>query len=200
MSNFYEENHRQYFDSTVSIDPSAFLEPLAERLAPKATILDVGCGSGRDLRWLKERAYKATGLELSPSLADLARRHSGCPVTGGDFRTYDFSRVRVDAVLLIGALVHLEHQQLPDILKRICCAVVAGGIVYLSLKEGKGTKTGKDGRVFYLWDRLELETILTASGLSVVYFSRTVSKQRSSDTWLSFILHTKKDFDADSCP
>ncbi len=40
MSNFYEENHQQYFNSTVGIDPSAFLEPLSRLLEPQAAIPD----------------------------------------------------------------------------------------------------------------------------------------------------------------
>jgi SAM-dependent methyltransferase len=84
MDDYYEENCREYNEATVAIDPSSFLAPLLARIEPPATILDVGCGSGRDMLWFKERGFRVTGFERSSGLAELARKHSGCPVTEGD--------------------------------------------------------------------------------------------------------------------
>jgi SAM-dependent methyltransferase len=77
--------------------------PLVEHLTPGSKVLDAGCGSGRDMLWLTERGFNCTGLERSPELAALAREHSGLPVIEADFETFDFSRMNMDAVLLIGA-------------------------------------------------------------------------------------------------
>jgi SAM-dependent methyltransferase len=49
MPDFYQKNYKVYHEKTFSIDPSSFLAPLAKRLPAEAFILDVGCGSGRDL-------------------------------------------------------------------------------------------------------------------------------------------------------
>ena len=51
MSNFYENNHQNYFDTTSKIDSDTFLSSLAEYLHVGDSILDIGCGSGRDLLW-----------------------------------------------------------------------------------------------------------------------------------------------------
>lgn len=190
---FYEKNHRQYFDSTVNIDPSGFLTPLIAFLPVGATIVDIGCGSGRDLKWLAKCGFQAIGFEQSPSLAKLARQHSGCQVTVGDLTTYDFGTFRADAVLLIGALVHIKHELMPNIINQVCRAVVSKGIVYISLKEGNGTRFSEDGRIFYLWNRRELEAIFKASNLEIVSFSRTVSKLRATDIWLSFTLRKQNE-------
>ena len=77
MVDFYQKNHKEYFESTVGIDPSTFLSPLADRLSPGAKILDIGCGSGRDLLWLKNLGFKVAGFERSSSLATLAQEHAG---------------------------------------------------------------------------------------------------------------------------
>ena len=71
MKDFYRENHSKYFERTFNIDPSSFLLPPATKLAPGAFIVDVGCGSGRDLLWLKNRGFSVTGFERSPELAGL---------------------------------------------------------------------------------------------------------------------------------
>ena len=87
MPDFYQENFKAYHQKTFSIDPSSFLEPLARRLPAEAFILDVGCGSGRDLLWMKKRGFDVIGFERSPGLAELARDNVGCEVIEGDFET-----------------------------------------------------------------------------------------------------------------
>jgi len=188
LDNFYEDNHQHYFDSTVGIDPSAFLEPLAGLLKPQATILDIGCGSGRDLLWLVKRGFRPTGFEQSPSLADLARKHSGCPVIEGDFGSYDFSELQFSALIFVGSLVHLSQEALPAILTSTCRALVPGGILLITVKEGNGTSRAADGRVFTLWLKADIEKVFAAHDLHIRDFSRQVSKIRPDDIWLGYVL------------
>ncbi len=89
LMNYYKENPREYFERTFSIDPSSFLGPVAGRLSNGAMVLDVGCGSGRDLFWFKNKGFEVIGFERSAGLAKLAREHSGAEVREGDFETYD---------------------------------------------------------------------------------------------------------------
>ena len=188
MNNFYEKNHQQYFNSTVGIDPSAFLNPLAKLLKPQAAILDIGCGSGRDLLWFAERGFKPTGFEQSPKLARLAREHSNCPVIEGDFCNYNFSSLQFYALVFVGSLVHLPKETLPIILQSTCQALVSNGLMLITMKEGHGSSFADDGRVFTLWTREELEKIFTENNLHILDFSRQISKLRSNDTWLGYVL------------
>ena len=188
MSDYYQANFKQYCCETFSIDPESFLSPLLDFLPAGASILDIGCGSGRDLLWFKNKGFQATGLERSSSLAELASRSSGCPVINGNFVDYDFSLHKVDALLLIGALVHVHHNDLADILGKICKALKEGGHILLSLKKGAGERHHADGRVFYLWTDLQLRRIFNERGLSVADFSQQSSKIGSADVWLGYVL------------
>jgi SAM-dependent methyltransferase len=193
LNNFYEDNHQQYFDSTVGIDPSIFLEPLAGLLKPKATILDIGCGSGRDLRWFARRGFRPTGFEQSPSLASLARKHSNCPVICGDFSHFNFSDLQFSALVFVGSLVHISPEALPAILTSTCQALIPGGMLLVTLKEGNGTSLVADGRVFTLWSRPDIEQVFAASNLRIIDFSRQISKIRPDDIWLGYVLRYKID-------
>ncbi len=188
MNNFYEENHQQYFNSTVGIDPSAFLNPLAKLLKPKAAILDIGCGSGRDLLWFANRGFSPTGFEQAPKLACLAREYTNCPVIEGDFSHYNFSTLKFSALVFVGSLVHLPKETLPIILQSTCQALVADGLMLITMKEGRDSSCTDDGRVFTLWSSEELEKIFAANNLHILDFSRQVSKLRANDIWLGYVL------------
>ena len=188
LSNFYEENHQQYFESTVGIDPSSFLVPLAKLLNPKATILDIGCGSGRDLRWFANRGFNPTGFEQAPKLAGLAREHANCPVIEGDFYHYNFSRLEFSALVFVGSLVHLPKESLPVILQSTCQALVTNGLMLITMKEGCGSSRIDDGRVYTLWSSEDLEKIFTVNNLHILDFSRQISKLRTNEIWLGYVL------------
>ncbi len=188
MTDFYQKNYQAYHEKTFSIDPSSFLEPLARRLPAEAFILDVGCGSGRDLLWMKKQGFDVIGFERSPGLAELARENAGCEVIEGDFETYDFSTILVDAVLIIGSMVHTPNERFAEVFKNITAAIPENGSVLITLKEGSGSRTDSDGRTFYFWQDEEARKLFDSLGFKVCAFSRSVSKTNSGDVWMSYVL------------
>jgi SAM-dependent methyltransferase len=186
--NYYRKNPKIYYEQTASVDPSSFLQPLAECLTPPARIIDVGCGSGRDLLWSRQKGYETIGFENSSGLAELARSHSNCPIIEGDFEIFDFSTLSADAILLVGALVHLPHNRMPEIFGRIARVLSPGGKVLISMKEGEGEFTDDHGRRFFLWRKSDLEVQFQSLGFGVLRFFQQISKIRSDDVWLGYVL------------
>ncbi len=190
MSDYYQKNYKAYHEKTFSIDPSSFLKPLAQRLPAKAFILDIGCGSGRDLLWMKKRGFNVIGFEQSEGLAELARENVGCEVIEGDFETYDFSRLSVDAILLVGALVHLPHERFKPVFQNISNCMRRRGKIFISMKEGNGHLKDSHERIFYLWQNDKLRRIFDELGYKVIYFNQQVSIIRDRDLWLGYVLST----------
>lgn len=188
MQDYYQKNYKTYHEKTFSIDPSSFLEPLARQLPSKAFVMDVGCGSGRDLLWMKKRGFNVIGVEHSSGLAELARKNAGCEIVEGDFETYDFSNLHVDAIVLVGALVHVQHHRLQTVFKNITNSLDKKGKVLITLKEGEGTFIDGYGRIFYLWQDKELRGIFTENGFKILDFKRQVSKVQTNDIWLGYVL------------
>ena len=188
MSDYYQKNYNAYHEKTFSIDPSSFLSPLAQRLPPEAFVLDVGCGSGRDLLWMKKRGFDVIGFERSPGLAELARDNAACEVIQGDFETYDFSTILVDAIMLIGALVHVPHERFSKVFENVTSAIPENGSVLITLKQGSGDLTDPDGRPFYLWEDPKAREVFDTLGFNVCDFSTSVSKTGSGDIWMSYVL------------
>ena len=188
MSDYYKHHFQVYHNRTFLVDPSPFLEPLTANLKTGSTIVDVGCGSGRDILWLKERGYHVSGLERSSGLAGLARKHTAGRIIEADFETYDFAKLSADALLLIGALVHLPRPKFPVVLKAICRALKKPGFVLITMKQGTGTATDPHGRQFYLWQDEDLRDVFRSLDLSVSKFFRLSSLIGNGEIWLGYVL------------
>ena len=185
---YYEIHAHDYFDKTISADPSGFLSPFVRFLSPRARILDIGCGSGRDLRWLKLHGFEPTGLERSISLAVLARKYSGCPVIEGDLETFDFSVGLWDSVMMVGSLVHIPHERLYPVIQTILSGLSFPCMILVTMKEGDGRCKGEDGRTFYLWNASSLKSIFLRLNLKTAAFFRNVSAIGSHEIWLGYVL------------
>ncbi len=200
---YYATHYRAYHAETFYVDPLPFLGPFARRLSPGSRVLDIGCGSGRDLLWLKQQGFRVLGFERAPGLAALARRQAECKVIRGDFTLFDFSSMAADALLMSGALVHVPHDELMNVLARILAAlkprpphelahdrITQGetGLVYLSLKEGCGRFKDARGRYFSLWTNADLGRIFKTLGLAVRHFRRAPSADGGGKMWLGYVL------------
>ena len=188
MPDVYQKNYKAYHEKTFYIDPTSFLDPLAQRLPPDAFVLDVGCGSGRDLLWMKRRGFEVIGFEQSQGFAELSRDNVGCKVIEGDFETYDFSTILVDAVMLVGALVHVPHERFPKVFENITSAIPENGSVLITLKQGVGDRADSDGRVFYLWEDPKAREVFDTLGFKVCDVSTSISKTGSGEIWMSYVL------------
>lgn len=217
---YYEKEYKAYFTKTVNIDPALFLEKFIQKIPLRANVWDIGCGSGRDLRWLKERGFHAVGLERSHGLATLARQYSGCEVVEADFETFDFSGVNADGMLMTGALVHLHWDRLETVLHHIIKGVKSQGIVYISLKKGdkkicikdkliKSPLTNRElysssisgvntieaaypKRDFYMWQPHLLQKIFNSEDLEVLHFAENLSMMKTHEVWLGYLLKKRR--------
>lgn len=190
---YYNEQAQAYFNKTASLDSSAFLLPFVSRLKKGDSVLDLGCGSGRDLLWLKNRGMRPLGFERSPILAQMARDHSDCPVIEGDFLSYDFSSFRVQGLLFSASLVHLPQAHVESALDNALYALDGKGLVYVSLKMGEGESFDTEARRFFLWNEEDLRMLFSRLGLDVLDYRKTPSVRGTNETWLSFTLHFDKD-------
>jgi len=82
---FYERRAAQYAEATLSQSMERWLSPFMARLPAGAPVVDLGCGAGRDLKFLRVAGFAAIGLDRSEPLARIAGRHSNAPVVVGGF-------------------------------------------------------------------------------------------------------------------
>ena len=83
----YEANAAGFWEGTKDHDVSQNYEALLDTLDGPGpfTILDFGCGPGRDLAHFASLGHQAVGLDGCSTFCAMARRHSGCEVLEQDF-------------------------------------------------------------------------------------------------------------------
>jgi hypothetical protein len=69
----------------------------------------------------------------------------------------------VDAVMIVGALVHIPHDRFREVFRNITSALTENGSVLLTLKEGEGSRKDSDNRIFYLWQDDEARELFDRS-------------------------------------
>jgi SAM-dependent methyltransferase len=79
------------------------------RLTAPGSALDVGCGRGFTLAFLRQCGYEVTGVELSAAAAGHARSVLGLDVRTGDFLSQPFAPDSFDVVIFWHSLEHVSN-------------------------------------------------------------------------------------------
>jgi SAM-dependent methyltransferase len=142
----------------------------AAALAPSSTILDLGCGPGRDLRIFSECGHQPIGLELNPDFVEMAKQHGAVVI--GDIREVStlFEPASFDGVWAQASLVHLAAEETERALRDIHRLLVPGGRFYacVSATGRTGWLDEPHGRRWYtVWPEDTFPDALTAAGFAV---------------------------------
>jgi SAM-dependent methyltransferase len=116
------------------------------RAEPPFTLLDFGCGPGRDLRALVELGHVAIGLDGAPRFVEMARIHSGCEVWLQDFLELDLPGGHFDGIFANASLFHVPSRELPRILRELHAALKPEGVLFSSIPHGADQEGLSDGR------------------------------------------------------
>lgn len=185
---FYESHAQAYFDRTVVAD----LEPLYGRFLPNVrpggTILDLGSGSGRDLKAMRDRGFVPLGIDASPSLAKLATDFSGVTCLTMQFEDLDLPK-GFDAAWACASLLHISKCRIPAILRNIRDSLTEDGIFFASVQLGEGEKLLPDGRFFAYYQLEEFSHLIENAGFKIQesWVSKDSLSHRRSIDWINIV-------------
>ncbi len=132
---YYNKYAAKVYEDTIDVDMSEIMEEFLKLLEEGDTILDLGCGSGRDSLTMYEMGFDVTPLDASEEMCKLAEIHTGLDVLQMTFDEMEFEDV-FDGIWACGALVHVPKNEMPEILGRLHDALCHQGVLYMSVKKG----------------------------------------------------------------
>jgi len=196
----YETNAREYVEAYRDAEVSRQQALILEHFHAHGRTLDVGCASGRDLRWLTERGFQAEGLDAVSGFVERCRAQHpslkiyhdvlpALPESLGAQATHDLEG-RYDNLLISATLMHLPREELEGALRQLRRLVRDGGRALISVRPARaeGADTRREGdRLFTPLSEDELTEALSGVGWRV-----RMSEQRAEDEqgkrWLTVIV------------
>ncbi|MDH3691457.1 MAG: class I SAM-dependent methyltransferase, partial [Gammaproteobacteria bacterium] len=104
-------------------------------LKAPAIVLDIGSGPGIEAAQLKKIGFEVVCVDLSLSMLTVGAAEYPALRVQADMRSLPISQV-VGGIWAAASLHHLERQHVPNTLKEFSNTLVAGGILYLCVKQG----------------------------------------------------------------
>lgn len=186
----YDRHAQQFWEGTRDHDVRQNIDALLRHIAadPPFTILDLGCGPGRDLAAFSGLGHVAVGLEGAPRLAAMARAHSGCIVWEQDFLALDLPPDRFDGVFANAVLFHVPTQELPRVLGELRATLKPGGVLFSSNPRGHNQE-GWSGERYGVYHDLETwqHHLLAAGFAELEHYYRPPGLPRAQQPWLATV-------------
>jgi len=193
---FYSDNAVQVarrYESVVS-DLSAHF---ADSFSKGGKILDIGCGSGRDLAVLHKLGFDCYGVDPTPEFVAIAQRIH--PELVGRIELGQLPGLKIpfdrdfDGVLCSAVLMHIDIEQLPATAKAIkSCLKQNGRLLYsVPSKHLDVVASNRDAnrRLFIPDQAARLNSLFSSMGFTkIASWTNSDSMGRDSVEWVSVLL------------
>lgn len=186
----YSATAATYRALTQALDASSGRELLTDRLLPGATILDAGCGWGRDAKAFRDGGYDVVAFDGCPEMAAQASSYLGTPVATLRFQDVAFPPV-FDGIWARASLLHLEPDELVDALRRLLAALKPRGVMYACFKEGEGETVDEAGRYFHFMTETRFAELLAVTGGELIDIVTTADQFGRGHRWLNFLVRNR---------
>lgn len=173
-------------DHDVSQNIAALLRHI-EGAAPY-TLLDLGCGPGRDLKTFSALGHRAIGLDGSERFVEMARAATQCEVWHQNFLNLDLPPGLFDGIFANAVLFHVPAQELPRVLKTLRSALKPRGVLFSSNPRGQNQEGWNGGRYGSYHDLESWQTLMQAAGFDELeHYYRPTGLPREQQPWLASV-------------
>ena len=186
----YNQRANDFWEGTRDHDVSQNIDSLLRHIeaTPPFTLLDFGCGPGRDLVAFTKLGHHAVGLEGSAELAAMARAHSGCEVLEQNFLALDLPSLHFDGVFANAALFHVPAVALSSVLGMLHRSLKPGGVLFSSNPRGQGEEGWRGERYGSYHDLAAWRHHMAAAGfIELDHYYRPPGLPRQQQPWLASV-------------
>ena len=189
---YYNENVSKFVNDTQDVVFCATQDLFLSYLNEGDSILDLGCGSGRDTKYFLSKGYKVDATDGSEEICKVASDYTGINVKCLLFNELD-EIDKYDGIWACASILHLDRDDLIDVFHRIARALKDNGILYTSFKysEFEGMRNGRYFTDFTIESFNEFQTNIPEFIIEKKWITRDVRAGREDEKWLNLIMRKK---------
>lgn len=189
---YYNENVDKFVNDTQDVVFCATQDLFLSYLNEGDSILDFGCGSGRDTKYFLSKGYKVDATDGSMEICKVASDYTGINVKCLLFNELD-EIDKYDGIWACASILHLDRDDLIDVFHRIARALKDNGILYTSFKysEFEGVRNGRYFTDFTLESFNEFQTNIPEFIIEKKWITSDVRAGREDEKWLNLIMRKK---------
>ena len=185
---YAKRNHANMADNLVVL-----AQELIQHIGQNGHILEVGCGTGRDMSWFESQRSTITGIDLSMGMLMYARKEVHGSLVSMNMRHLGFCAGYFDGAWCCASLLHLPKAEAAYTLQEIRRVLKLGGMLVLSIQKGTSEDWEESyvpgvKRFFARYQLDEMRNILSKNGFSI---RKANSSQEMNREWLSFVCIAK---------
>lgn len=187
--NYYNLNAKNFIENTQNADMHIPQNRFHRLLAEHASILDFGCGSGRDTKFFLQKGYDVTATDGSAELCKLVSAFSGIDVK--EMLSQDLDAISMyNGIWACSSILHLPKIEQFPVFQKMCNALKENGVIYTSFKYGnfEGERNGRyftDFREDTFQEFIKEIPELTVEEQQITF---DVRPGRGEEKWLNLIL------------
>ena len=187
--NYYNLNAKNFIENTQNADMHLTQDKFLQLLPESASILDFGCGSGRDTKYFLEKGYQVVATDGSAELCRLASSFTGIKVKEMLFQELDEIGV-YDGIWACSSILHLPKQELLPVIRKMCIALKDNGVIYTSFKYSnfEGERNGRYFTDFTEDTFREFIKVIPELMIEDQWITLDVRPGRGEEKWLNLIL------------
>lgn len=186
---YYDMNAEKFVEGTVSVDFVVTQNKFLDKLPVNASILDFGCGSGRDTKYFLDQGMNVEAIDGSKELCKMASEYTGIEVKQMIFQELDEIE-KYDGIWACSSILHLSKFELLSVLKKMIVALKDNGIIYTSFKYGE-FEGNRNDRYFtdFTIDSFK-NFIKNVDNISIeeYWITDDVRPGRETEKWLNLLL------------
>jgi len=171
----FDKFAEQYVDLTFLNVLQYELNRFISMIPKKGKIIDLGCGSGRDVQYFLDYGFDAVGVDGSENMITEAKKR----VPDGDFRimhlqSLNFPKESFDAGWALDSISYLKKEEAGGFLSSLHNILKMDAIIFISARQGEGEKEIEFGKLgnsmitIAFYSQEELENLLTENGFEVI--------------------------------
>lgn len=186
---YYNQNAESFIENTKNVDMHQAQDRFLRLLDKNASILDFGCGSGRDTKYFLDQGYQVTAIDGSVELCRLAGDFTGIEVKEMLFGELDEIDI-YDGIWACSSILHLPKNELLLVIRKMCDALKSTGVIYTSFKYGdfEGERNGRYFTDFKEDTFREFMKGIPELTIEDHWITGDVRPGRGDERWLNLIL------------